>query len=188
MELNLTEQQQKELLRLARQTIARGCQESLPPAIDHKNQPAVFLQQGACFVTLHKFGDLRGCIGSTEAYRPLIDDVVNNAFASAFRDHRFASVQEQELADLDIEISILTPKQLMPVKTEAELLANIRPGIDGLLINNARYRATFLPQVWKQLPEPERFLAHLKQKAGMPADLWPEDMACYKYQCIQFEE
>ena len=188
MESNLTEQQQKELLRLARQTIARGCQNSQPPEVNLPNPPAAFLQQGACFVTLHKHDDLRGCIGSIEAHRPLLDDIIYNAFASAFRDHRFAPVQEQELNDLHIGISILTPKQRMAVKTEAELLANLRPGVDGLLIDSVRYHATFLPQVWEQLPEPTRFLAHLKQKAGMPADVWPEDMVCYKYQCIHFQE
>lgn len=188
MELNLTEQQQKELLRLARQTIARGCEGGFPPNVDHQNQPAAYLQQGACFVTLHKHGNLRGCIGSTEAHRPLLDDVIHNAFACAFRDHRFAPVQKRELNNLHIQISILTPKQLMTVKTEAELLANLRPGIDGLLIDSVRYHATFLPQVWEQLPEPTLFLAHLKQKAGMPADIWPEGLVCYKYQCIKFEE
>lgn len=188
MESNLTELQQKELLRLARQTIAKGCQEGLPPEVNSHNQPAVFLQQGACFVTLHEQGSLRGCIGSIEASRPLLDDVIHNTFASAFRDHRFAPVQEHELPALHIEISILTPKQLMTAKTETELLADLRPGIDGLLIDSARYRATFLPQVWEQLPEPELFLAHLKQKARMPTDVWPEDIACYKYQCIKFEE
>ena len=188
MESNLTEQQQKELLRLARQTIAKGCKEGLPPEVNSHNQPAAYFQQGACFVTLHKHGDLRGCIGSIEAHRPLLDDVIHNAFASAFRDHRFTPVQEHELADLHIEISILTPQQLMSVKTEAELLADLRPGIDGLVIDSPRYKATFLPQVWEQLPEPEIFLAHLKQKAGMPADIWPEDMKCYKYQCIKFKE
>lgn len=188
MELLLTEQQQKELLRLARQTIARGCQGGLPPEVNSHDQPAAFLQQGACFVTLHKHGDLRGCIGSIEARRPLLDDVINNAFASAFRDHRFAPVQEHELADLHIEISILTPQQLMPVKTEEELLTSLKPGVDGLVLDSLRYRATFLPQVWEQLPEPKTFLAHLKQKAGMPANSWPEDMKCYKYQCIKFEE
>ena len=188
MESNLTQNQQKELLRLARQTIAKGCLEGLPPKAGHGNLPAVFLQHRACFVSLHKHGNLRGCIGSIEAYRPLLDDVVNNAFASAFRDHRFAPVQEHELTDLHIEISILTPKQLMAVNTEAELLADLRPGMDGLLIDSTRYHATFLPQVWEQLPEPERFLGHLKQKAGMPADIWPDDMKCYKYQCMKFEE
>ena len=188
MEQNLTRQQQKELLRLARKTIARGCRGNLPPEIDRQNQPAAFLQPAACFVTLHKHGNLRGCIGSTEAHRWLVDDVIHNAFASAFRDHRFPPVQELELNDLHIEISILTPNQLIPVNTEAELLENLQPGIDGLLIESSRYRATFLPQVWEQLPEPEQFLTHLKQKAGMPADIWPEDLICYKYQCLKFKE
>lgn len=184
----LSQQQQKELLRQARQVIAKGCSRSLPPEPDHNNQPAVFLQHGACFVTLHKHGELRGCIGSIEAHRPLLDDVMHHAFASAFRDHRFPPVQQTELADLHIEISILTPKQKMQVASEAELLRNLRPNIDGLLIQSSLYTATFLPQVWEQLPEPELFLTHLKQKAGMPSNEWPEDIACYKYQCNYFHE
>ena len=120
MESHLTEQQQKELLRLARQTIAKGCQSSLPPEVSlPETPPAAFLQQGACFVTLKKHGELRGCIGSTEAHRSLLNDVIHNAFASAFRDHRFAPLHERELSDLHIEISILTPKQLMAVKNRS---------------------------------------------------------------------
>ena len=188
MDFNLPPPQQKELLRLARQAIARGCRHSLPPEPDHENQPDLFLSPAACFVTLHKQGQLRGCIGSLEPHRLLIDDVLHNAFASACRDHRFPPVQENELTDIHIEISILTPKQMMEADNEAELLEELRPGIDGLIIQSGFRSATFLPQVWKQLPDPKQFLAHLKQKAGMPVDIWPEDMECYKYQCIQFEE
>lgn len=160
----------------------------LPPEPDHNNQPEIFLAPGACFVTLHKQGQLRGCIGSIEARRLLLDDVLHNAFASAFRDHRFPPVQQGELADLHIEISILTPKQMIEANSEEELLDQLRPQVDGLIIQSGFRSATFLPQVWEQLPDPKQFLAHLKQKADMPVDIWPTDMECYKYQCIQFEE
>lgn len=191
--LLLTEGQKKELLRLARQAIARGCSRGTPPEPKHSAQPDLFLKEAACFVTLHKTApsgnkSLRGCIGSIQAYRPLLDDAMNNAFASAFRDQRFPPVTESELGTIQIEISILTPQQPMAVTGEKDLLQQLRPGVDGLLIRNPQYSATFLPQVWEQLPNPRQFLAHLKHKAGMPPGIWPEDMECFRYQCIQFEE
>ncbi|MGB1271500.1 MAG: AmmeMemoRadiSam system protein A, partial [Endozoicomonas sp.] len=189
----LTGSQKKELLRLARQAITQGCSRGTPPEPKHTSQPPPFLREGACFVTLHKSDPednqtLRGCIGSTQAYRPLLDDVMNNAFASAFRDQRFPPVTENELGTIQIEISILTPQQPMAVSHEKDLLQQLRPGVDGLLIRNPRYSATFLPQVWEQLPNPRQFLAHLKHKAGIPPGIWPEDMECFRYQCFQFEE
>ena len=188
MDIHLTEQQQKELLRQARKVITRGCQQGLPPEVDYQDQPTVFQRPAACFVTLQKHGQLRGCIGSLEPQRPLLDDVLHNAFASAFRDTRFPLVQEQEIPDISIEISVLTPQQSINAPSEEVLLKVIRPGIDGLVIRAGFYSATFLPQVWEQLPDPKDFLAHLKQKAGMPVDYWPDDMECYRYQCFKIRE
>ena len=188
MEFNLTQKQQKELLRIARQTIAKGCRKGLPPSIDQHNLPDIYQGDAACFVTLHKQGELRGCIGSLEAYRPLLEDVQHNAFASAFRDTRFPPVSETELSELHIEISILTPQQPMDIDSEAELLDSLRPNIDGLVIRDGGHSATFLPQVWEQLPEPEMFLKHLKLKAGLIGSYWSDSMQCLRYQCIQFEE
>lgn len=187
MDMTPTEQQQKELLRIARQTIARGCQ-SKALSVELQNPPDLYQSTAACFVTLHKQGQLRGCIGSLEAHRPLLEDVMHNAFSSAFRDPRFPPVSESELAELHIEISILTPQQPLPVSTEAELLQALRPSIDGLVIRDGSRSATFLPQVWKQLPKPEIFLEHLKLKAGMSKGHWSDTMQCFVYQCIEFEE
>ena len=188
MDIDLTHQQQKELLRIARQTIAEGCQQGIPPSIDLQNKPDIYQEGAACFVTLHKHGELRGCIGSLEAHRPLLEDIIHNAFASAFRDHRFPPVSATELSDLHIEISILTPQRLMDVNSEAELLKTIRPNIDGLVIRDGHHSATFLPQVWEQLPEPETFLKHLKLKAGLAENYWSDSIQCFRYQCIPFEE
>lgn len=191
MQIEPTESQKKELLRLARKTISEGCTRGFPPEPnpeEDEDQPDFFLQKAACFVTLHKRGALRGCVGSTLAHRPLLDDVIHNAFASAFRDHRFPPVTESELTDINVEISILTPQQQMEITGERDLLKQVRPGIDGLLIRNPQYSATFLPQVWKQLPNPRQFLAHLKNKAGMVPGAWPDDMECFRYQCLKFEE
>lgn len=190
MQIEPTESQKRELLRLARKTISEGCTRGLPPEPlqEREDLTDFFLQQAASFVTLQKRGELRGCVGSTQAHRTLLDDVIHNAFASAFRDQRFPPITENELTDIKIEISILTPQQRMEVSDEKDLLKQLHPGIDGLLIRNTQYSATFLPQVWKQLPNPRQFLAHLKNKAGMAPGLWPEDMECFRYQCMKFEE
>ncbi|WP_066015737.1 AmmeMemoRadiSam system protein A [Endozoicomonas atrinae] len=190
MQIEPTESQKRELLRLARKTISEGCTRGLPPETSQESEDLAdfFLQQAASFVTLQKRGVLRGCIGSTEAHRPLLDDVIHNAFASAFRDPRFPPMTENELTEIKIEISILTPQERMEVSDEKDLLKQLHPGIDGLLIRNPQYTATFLPQVWKQLPNPRQFLAHLKSKAGMVPGLWPEDMECFRYRCVKFEE
>ena len=186
MDINLTASEQRELLRLARQAIAKGCTLSTPPEVNLDGNPSErFQQQLATFVTLQKQGELRGCVGSLKAYRPLVDDVIHNAFASAFRDHRFQPVVEKELADISIEISILSPMEKMAVNTEEELLNTMVPEQDGIWIQSSQYSATFLPQVWEQLPEPQQFLAHLKRKARLPDGLWPKDMECFRYGCYK---
>lgn len=178
---------------MAREVITEGCQLSppqlsTPPPVDIHNLPESYQTQAASFVTLHKQNQLRGCIGSLKAYRPLMVDVLENAFASAFKDPRFPPVSETELPALHVEISILTPQQPMGISTEAELLQSLRPNIDGLVIQDGRHSATFLPQVWEQLSEPKIFLQHLKQKAGLARDYWSDDMQCFRYQCIKFQE
>ncbi|USE38474.1 AmmeMemoRadiSam system protein A [Endozoicomonas sp. SCSIO W0465] len=196
VQIEPTESQKRELLRLARKTISEGCTLGLPPeslperkeSEESEDRTDCFLQKAASFVTLQKRGQLRGCIGTTQAYRTLLDDVIHNAFASAFRDSRFPPVTENELTDIKIEISILTPQERMEVTDEKDLLQQLHPGIDGLLIRHPQYTATFLPQVWKQLPNPRQFLAHLKSKAGMAPGLWPEGMECFRYRCVKFEE
>ena len=183
-----SDSEKRQLLSIARETISRGCLQDQPRKPELQDQPKAFTQQAACFVTLHKHGALRGCIGSTTAHQSLLEDVIHNAYASAFRDPRFPPVTENELSELRIEISILTPQQPLTVANEDELLHTIRPGIDGLLIRNTRYSATFLPQVWQQLPSPRQFLQHLKRKAGMAPEEWPDDMECFCYQCVEFAE
>jgi AmmeMemoRadiSam system protein A len=179
---------QQILLKVARQSITDGCSRDIQPNIDYTKYPKELQQHRATFVTLHKNNNLRGCIGSLQPIRPLIEDVAINAYSSAFNDYRFSQVTEDELKQLVIDISILTPNKQLAVNSEAELLAKIRPNIDGLFITNTEYSATFLPSVWEELPDPKLFLAHLKQKAGMPADAWPQDMNCYVYQSEMIKE
>ena len=172
------------LLTLARNAIAARLGAPTTPADD---LPALH-EPGATFVTLTQEGDLRGCIGSLAAHRPLLDDVQDNACNAAFHDPRFAPLQVRELPRTRVEVSLLTPPQAFPVRDEADALARLRPGIDGLIFSARGRRATFLPQVWEQLPEPAEFLAHLRMKAGLPADYWGLDVRLETYQVQKWKE
>ena len=143
---------------------------------------------GATFVTLSQHGELRGCIGSLETYRPLAQDVAENALAAAFRDPRFAPLAESELTETRVEVSLLEPSENLVFVDEADALAQIRPGLDGLILSHGNRRATFLPQVWETLPEPQQFLAHLKLKAGLPAYFWDDKVALARYGVQKWKE
>lgn len=178
----------RELLALARAAIAERFGERFdapPPALSA--DPAL-RQPGATFVTLTEGGALRGCIGSLEAHRPLAEDVCENARAAAFGDPRFAPLTADELPRIRVEVSLLTPPTPIACSDEENLLAQLVPGKDGLILSFGPRRATFLPQVWEQLPEPRRFLAHLKQKAGLPADFWDGALAFARYGVEKWKE
>lgn len=145
-------------------------------------------EPGASFVTLNQNGQLRGCIGSLEAHRPLATDVAENALAAAFRDPRFAPLGKDEFARTRVEVSLLTPPEPFPVADEADALARLRPGIDGLILSYGRRRATFLPQVWESLPEAHQFIAQLKLKAGLPADFWHQQITLARYGVRKWKE
>jgi hypothetical protein len=140
------------------------------------------------FVTLTQGGELRGCIGSLEALRPLAMDVAENAVAAAFRDPRFAPLTRDELARTRIEVSLLEPAEPLSFTSEAEARARLRPGLDGLILTHGKRRATFLPQVWETLRDPERFLAQLKLKAGLPAHYWDEEITLARYGVQKWKE
>jgi len=143
---------------------------------------------GAVFITLTQQGELRGCIGSLEAHRPLAEDVAANARAAAFHDPRFKPLTRDELARTRVEVSLLTPAEDLPCRDEAEALALLRPHVDGVIFSAGRHRATFLPQVWEQLPEPAAFLAQLKRKAGLPAAYWGPDVRLERYAVKKWRE
>lgn len=143
---------------------------------------------GACFVTLTRGNALRGCIGTLEAFRPLAEDVAANAQAAAFGDHRFRPLRRDELPDLRVEVSLLGPAEVMAVADEADALARLRPGRDGVILAMGGQRATFLPQVWDTLPEPRAFLAQLKQKAGLPTDYWSPAIRLSRYAVHKWTE
>jgi AmmeMemoRadiSam system protein A len=143
---------------------------------------------GATFVTLTQQGELRGCIGSLEACRPLSGDVAANAVAAAFRDPRFPPLRRDELERTRVEVSLLDTPQALPFTNEANALEQLRPGIDGLILSYGHHQATFLPQVWESLPTPRLFLEHLKLKAGLPPDFWNPRLKLARYGVRKWKE
>jgi AmmeMemoRadiSam system protein B/AmmeMemoRadiSam system protein A len=160
-----------DLIELVRRSILFGLQTGQPPQIvTDASLPPLLAAPGAAFITLHRRGALRGCIGSPVATRPLIVDVVQHAFNAAFRDPRFPRLEWLELAGLSLSVSVLTPPAPMRFSGEADLLQQLCPGIDGLIIEDLGRRSLFLPSVWQELPDPKQFLTLLKLKAGLAAD------------------
>jgi len=180
--------QRRTLLTLARQSIEHGLSRGCPIPVDLSDYPAAMGELRAAFVTLHRQGALRGCIGHLEAIQPLALDVAENAFAAAFRDPRFPPLTPPELSDLDIEISVLGPSQPLSFASEEELLNMIQPGLDGLILEEGGARGTFLPTVWESLPDRRDFLRHLKQKAGLRPDHWSHDIRVRRYRTQSFSE
>ena len=174
------------LLDLARRSVAHGLDHGAPLPVDPTGYPEPLRAELAAFVTLHLHGALRGCIGHLEAVQPLVRDVAENAYAAAFRDPRFPPLTRQELQGLAVHISVLAAPEPMTFASEADLLGQIRPGIDGLILTEGRARGTFLPSVWESLPDRRDFLNHLKRKAGLPADHWSDRVQVARYTTESF--
>jgi len=181
-----TPEQQKEMLVVAANSISFGLENHRQPDIDVHLYPAYMREQRATFVTLEIHGRLRGCIGSLIAYRPLVADVSSNAFSAAFNDPRFNPLSETEYDKLDVHISVLSPPQDIEFDSEQSLLDQITPGIDGLIISDGSYRATYLPSVWEALPDKQLFLSELKQKAGLGKNYWSNTLEAQKYTTFSF--
>jgi MEMO1 family protein len=147
--------------------------------------PPLLAAPGAAFVTLRRHGALRGCIGSAVASRPLIVDVAQHAFNAAFRDWRFPRLDLLELEGMALSVSVLTPPTPMRFTDEADLLAQLRPDMDGLIIEDTGRRALFLPSVWEELPDPRAFLTLLKLKAGLPADYFSPRFVASRFRAIE---
>jgi len=185
----LTDNEKQILLQLARQTIEKVVAGQVKPHIELVKYSSRLQQDGASFVTLTRHGMLRGCIGALEAYQPLVQDVCEHAEAAALEDYRFPPVQPDEVTHLEIEISVLTPSIPFQYETTEDLEKNLRPGIDGVVLHYGARRATFLPQVWEQLPEPAEFLSHLCTKMGSPGNLWRmKKLQVEIYQVEEFHE
>jgi AmmeMemoRadiSam system protein A len=145
-------------------------------------------QPGATFVTLTRRGELRGCIGSVEAYRPLDQDVRENARAAAFRDPRFAPLSAGELAATRVEVSLLTHPEPIRFANEEDAVRQLRQGIDGVILESGRHRGTFLPQMWERLSDPWQFMSELKRKTGLAEDFWSKDLRLYRYEVSKWSE
>jgi len=180
-ENGLGEEERILLHKVARASIEHGIETGRPLTVDIARYPHPLREPRATFVTLNEHGRLRGCIGSLEAVRPLVEDVAHNAYAAAFSDPRFPSLQARELADLDVHISVLSPAAPMSFASEEDLIRQLRPGVDGLILEDGYHRGTFLPAVWESLPDAHDFLQHLKLKAGLPADYWSDSIRLSRY-------
>ncbi len=174
------------LRKIAREAIQYGLKQQSVMPVELHCLPSSVTEKAASFVTLYLSGGLRGCIGSLEAYRALAEDVAANAYAAAFHDHRFEPVTEAVVNELDIHISVLTPAERLACESQSALIKQLRPGTDGLILEDDTHRATFLPAVWEALPNPERFVTELKRKAGLPVDYWSDSLRCFRYQTEQF--
>ncbi len=172
------------LLRLARASIGEKLGKPLP--VDARQ--ARLHEPGATFVTLTQGGQLRGCIGSLEAHRPLAQDVRENAQAAAFRDPRFAPLSVEEFEFTSVEVSLLTPAVALSFRDEADFMTLLRPGVDGIVFQYGRHRSTFLPQVWESLPDSVQFMQQLKRKAGLPPNFWHETVSISRYEVTKWKE
>jgi AmmeMemoRadiSam system protein A len=174
----------KVLLPLARSAIATQLG---PPAAPAADAPWLHAT-GAAFVTLMLDGNLRGCIGTLEPHRALVDDIKANAQAAAFRDPRFPPLTAAEFARVRVEVSVLSPVEVMQWRDEADALAQLRPGIDGVIFAYGYHRSTFLPQVWDEFPDAKTFMGHLKYKGGLPPDFWDPAVTLSRYTVGKWRE
>ncbi len=177
----LNEKNRRSLLDLAYRSIESGLKTGHPLSINLRDYSAELAQQRATFVTLDKNKQLRGCIGMLEAVLPLAEDISENAFSAAFKDPRFPPLEKSELKELDIHLSILSPSKQIEFSSEDDLISQIRPHIDGLILVTGSRKGTFLPSVWQSLPAPDQFLQHLKQKAGLAKNYWSDQIKVYRY-------
>lgn len=185
----LTEKERSYLLTIARQAIEDGVRGKTLEKIKLEELSPDLCKPGASFVTLTKGGELRGCVGALDAYQPLVEDVREHALAAALEDYRFSPVAMEEVPELHIEISRLTPPVLLEYKNPEELLERLRPGIDGVILREGARRATFLPQVWQKLPDATQFLNHLCLKMGVDENYWRNHkLKIFTYQVEEFHE
>lgn len=185
----LSEDEGKRLLEVARKTIKDRLFNLEGPQVDWKDVPETFQKKLGNFVTINIEGNLRGCIGHIIPRYPLIEGIRENAINAAFKDPRFPPLTKGEFDRIELEISILTPPKELPYTDAEDLLRKLRPGTDGLIIKQGFHEATFLPQVWEQLPKKEDFLSHLCLKAGLSSDSWKtEKLQISTYQVQAFEE
>ena len=185
-EQGLAPAQRATLLAVARRSIEQGLANGRPLAVTASDFDRELQAVRASFVTLHSLGQLRGCIGHLQAVQPLVVDVAENAFAAAFRDPRFSPLTPEEWPEIQVDLSILTAPEPLQFSDEADLIRQIHPGEDGLILQDGPHRGTFLPSVWESLPDPAEFLRHLKHKAGLAANHWSDRVEVFRYRTESF--
>jgi AmmeMemoRadiSam system protein A len=189
MEQQLTSEEKRTLLELARRTLELGVRGQELPRLEAASLTPHLKAEGASFVTLTVRGELRGCIGALEPYQPLANDVREHALAAALEDPRFPPVSPEELERIEIEISRLTAPKRVEYKDAGDLLDKLRPDIDGVVLRDGMRRATFLPQVWEKIPEKAAFLDNLCMKMGAPPGTWrSRHLEVLTYQVEEFRE
>lgn len=186
----LSDADRQQLIKAAVKTIASGLRRGKPPQVELESYPRSLRALRACFVTLKKDGQLRGCVGSLKPHQPLISDVASSAFKAAFGDRRFDALTQDELKDfkngIDLSVSILSHARAFPAASETEAIEKIQPGIDGLILRDQDKGAVFLPQVWESIPEPLAFLSALRRKAGLAPDHWSDSLTMSRFRTESF--
>ncbi|HKU15361.1 MAG TPA: AmmeMemoRadiSam system protein A [Steroidobacteraceae bacterium] len=190
--MSLATPERRELLTLARASIDSALAQSQPagklaPFTQTLLSPALAVRRSS-FVTLRHGSELRGCCGTLDAPRPLAEDVWRNAWAAAFSDYRFPPLTAAEWPQVSLHLSLLTIPEPLDVSTEDELLAVLRPGVDGLILESETQRATFLPAVWEHIADPLQFVRQLKMKGGWPVSYWSERIRAARYTTENFGE
>jgi len=186
--IELSESDRDQLLDIARRSIESGLAGDNALQLGNQSASGSLSIPLSSFVTLTRSGALRGCVGSLESTGPLAQSVADSAFKAAFRDSRFAPLEAGEIEDLIIEISVLSKLEPLTAANRADLLIQLQPGADGLLLQDGSYRATFLPKMWEMFSNPEKFLDQLLVKAGLPDDYWSETISFKRYRALSFEE
>jgi AmmeMemoRadiSam system protein A len=186
--IELAREEKRQLLATARSSIQHGLTTHQPLIIEPSLLAGTLAQELGNFVTLTQDGILRGCIGSIKATHCLAQSVAFNAFNAAFHDSRFSPLSAAEAAQTHIEISVLSKPEPIDASTCEELLSNLHPYDDGLILEEDGHQATFLPKVWEQLPDPQQFVQQLLAKAGLPGDYWSDTLRFHRYQTISFAE
>ncbi|MGH8594044.1 MAG: AmmeMemoRadiSam system protein A [Gammaproteobacteria bacterium] len=185
--MKLSDTEKCQLLLIAREAILHGVNCQQRRRVTAANYSAALQTRGASFITLTITGNLRGCVGSTESYRSLVEDVTHNAYSAAFEDSRFPPLSPEEYPALEVQTSILSPKEAVLFSSEDDLLGQLRPSIDGLLIEKSERSATFLPSVWASFPDPRQFLDQLKRKARID-DADPGSLKAWRYTTVSFSD
>ena len=181
---DLVRANQEALLRVAAQSIVTGFERGRALRLRESRYPEELREKGATFVNIYYNGALRGSAGSNEPTRSILEDIAENAYAACFSDFRFVPLNEKEIKNAEISISFLTPPTPIRYDSEEDLLSQITPQSDGLILKERSNRALFLPQIWETFSSPEEFLIHLKQKAGLPADYWSPTIKIYRFNVI----